>query len=214
MTDLIYKPQIKICGITNIDDAMLCLNAKVSAIGFIFAESRRRVTAGMAGQITSRMPQNGMRKTGVFVDAGFGNIMRHVSIAKLDTVQLHGNESNGLIKQLRAEGLHVIKVLFQKHAPFIHTIANYTPDAFLLESDNQLGFLAEIGGFLTNVPVILAGGLNAANLKDTIEAVRPNAVDLNSGSEHTFGIKSAVKIDAIMNIINNIKYQKPVRRAF
>lgn len=214
MTHEIYKPQIKICGITNQEDAMLCLNAGVDAIGFIFAESPRRITAMMADQITSQMPQNSLRKVGIFIDTDFENIMQHVRIANLDTIQLHGNEPNELIRQLQNEGLRVIKVLFQKHAPSIHTIANYTPEAFLLESDNQSGTLANIRNFLTDVPFILAGGLNAFNLKGAIEAIQPNAIDLNSGSEYTFGIKSAVKIDAIMEVVNNIKYAKPVRRIF
>lgn len=214
MTELILKPQVKICGITNLEDAMLCLNAGVDAIGFIFAESKRRITAMMADQIISQMPGNDMRKVGIFIDTDFDNIMQHVRMAGLDTVQLHGNEPNELILKLQAEGLRVIKVLFQKHAPSIHTIANYTPDAFLLESDNQSDTLAEIKDYLTDAPFILAGGLNASNLKGAVEAIQPNAIDLNSGSEYTFGIKSAAKIGAIMDIINNIKYDKPVRRVF
>ena len=212
--ELIYNPQVKICGITNLDDALLCLNAGVDALGFIFAESKRRITAMMADQIIAGMPRNDLRKVGIFIDTDFENIMQHVRVANLDTVQLHGNESEALIEQLQAEGLSVIKVLFQKHAPSIHTIANYAPEAFLLESDNQSDTLAEIRDFVTDVPFILAGGLNAANLKGAIEAIQPNAIDLNSGSEYTFGIKSAAKIDAIMEIINNIKYTKPVRRVF
>lgn len=214
MENELYKPQVKICGITNLDDAMLCLNAGVDAIGFIFAQSPRQITAMMADQITSQMPKNDMRKVGIFIDTDFDNIMQHVRMANLDTVQLHGNESNDLIKQLQAEGLRVVKVLFQKHAPSIHTIANYTPDAFLLESDNQSDTLAEIRDYLTDVPFILAGGLNASNLQGAVEAIEPNAIDLNSGSEYTFGIKSAAKIDAIMAVINNIQYTKPVRRVF
>lgn len=214
MNALIYKPQVKICGVTNLEDALLCLNAGVDAIGFIFTASPRRITAMMADQITAQLPHNSLRKVGIFVDTDFNNIMQHVRMANLDTVQLHGNESGDLIKQLQAEGLRVIKVLFQKYAPHIHTSVNYAPDAFLLESDNQPETLAAIRDCLTDKPFILAGGLNAANLEGTIEALSPDAIDLNSGSEYTFGIKSAAKITAIMDIINNIKYNKPVRRVF
>lgn len=214
MNNLLYKPQVKICGITNLEDAMLCLNASVDAIGFIFATSPRRITAMMADQITSQLPDNNMCKVGIFIDTDFNNIMQHVRMANLDTVQLHGNESNDLIEQLQAEGLRVVKVLFQKYMPRIGAITDYTPDAFLLESDNQPDTLAVIRDCLTEKPFILAGGLNAANLKGTIEALSPDAIDLNSGSEYTFGIKSAAKITAIMDIISNIKYDKPVRRVF
>lgn len=215
MTEL-YKPQVKICGITNLEDAKMCLDAGVDAIGFIFAESKRRISAMMADQITSQMPDNDMAKVGIFIDTDYDNIMQHVRMANLDTVQLHGNESNDLVKQLQEQGLRVIKVLFQKHAPSIHTIANYQPDAFLLESDNQSDTLAEIKDFIagSGIPYILAGGLNASNLKGAIEAIEPDCIDLNSGSEYTFGIKSAEKIHEIMDIVNNIKYKDPIRRIF
>lgn len=210
----LYKPQVKICGITNLKDAMLCLNAGVDAIGFIFAASRRRVTAAMASQIIAQMPPNGMRKAGVFMDADFDDIMQHVRAAGLDTIQLHGSEPATLIQKLQNEGLRVIKALFQKHAPYLKDIDRYAPNAFLLESDNRPETLAAVNGLISNTPVVLAGGLNAANLKSVIETVRPSAVDLNSGSEYTWGIKSAAKIYAVMQVINNIKYNQPVRRAF
>lgn len=110
---------VKICGTTNLDDARVAVEAGADALGFVFAKSPRQVTAEQAREIISQLGQN-VEKIGVFVDAGFDEIVSTVLTAGLTGVQIHGDGDEGLAVRLRErfgegsagqESLRILQVL-------------------------------------------------------------------------------------------------------
>lgn len=112
---------VKICGTTNLDDARVAVEAGADALGFVFAESPRRVTAEQAREIVSELGQSSrqgqaVEKIGVFVDADFDGIVNAVLTAGLTGVQIHGDGDEGLAVRLRErfagqERLRILQVL-------------------------------------------------------------------------------------------------------
>ncbi len=190
--------RIKICGISDIDSALVAADAGASAIGLIFATSRRRVDVGQAREITSSLPPF-IAKVGVFVDEDRRRVAEIVEAAGLDTVQLHGQESPDYCATM---SVPVVKAIRVKDATSLAMLDGYRVAAFLLDTydpelmggtgrpfDWSLAAQANRGQH----PVILSGGLNPGNVIEGLERVRPFGVDVSSGVE-TDGRKDPVKI--------------------
>src|SRR4051812_10027983 len=99
---------VKVCGITNPEDARLAAGCGADAIGIIFARSPRRVSVEEAQEIVAVLP-DGVLKVGVFVDTEPAAILRIASEVGLDRAQLHGDESPDTVTAVRHSGLEVIK---------------------------------------------------------------------------------------------------------
>jgi phosphoribosylanthranilate isomerase len=198
------RTRVKICGITRAEDARSAVEHGADAIGLVFFEgSPRHVTPEQAGRITDAVAPF-VTVVGLFVDASPSRIRHVLESIPLALLQFHGHESND---DCNRYGL-----------PFIKSVA-MTPDTDLCE---QIRAYPDAGGILLDawqpqshggggqtfdwtqvphdleVPVILAGGLTAANITAAIRQVRPYAVDVSSGVESVKGIKSAEKISAFM----------------
>src|SRR5438067_3656465 len=91
---------IKICGTTNLEDALMCAEAGADALGFVFAESPRKIAAETASKITASLPPN-IEKVGVFVDETVDRVAEISESAGLDAIQLHGNELRDYVSELR-----------------------------------------------------------------------------------------------------------------
>jgi phosphoribosylanthranilate isomerase len=203
---------IKICGNTSLNDALLAVDAGADAVGFVFAPSPRRVTAGQVAEITQHLPA-AVEKIGVFVEASFDEIESAVLACGLTGVQLHSNAAPELTAQLKerfGEGLKVLRVVHfgehaLEHAALIDRDQNV--DAILVDSRTA----AAVGG--TGVafdwpaaqsslfqnekgrkPRVAAGGLTPANVPEAIAALRPWGVDVVSGVEAAPGRKDAAKV--------------------
>ncbi len=197
--------KIKICGITNIVDALRCAELGADLIGFNFfsgskrhidAESVKRIVGGLSGPVL---------KAGVFVDQPAEEVAEVQAFTGLDVIQLHGNESPEYVSALRNETPAKIIKAFRVHSDFDPKyVEEYYVDGILLDSFAS----AEFGGTGTtfdwriaadlaarNGDVYLAGGLNPENVSEAIRTVRPYAVDVASGVESAAGKKDPAKLE-------------------
>ncbi|MBX5494066.1 MAG: phosphoribosylanthranilate isomerase [Bryobacteraceae bacterium] len=185
---------VKICGITNREDAMVCAESGASAIGFNFyAKSPRYISARDAAEIARDLPA-GLLKVGVFVDETPDNILRIRDKANLDIVQLHGDER----PDPAFEGLRVWKA-FPASVELSKAIAEWPAEAYLIDTPT----ITHGGSGKTfnwsrahGLPgrLILAGGLDAGNVRAAIREVRPWGVDACSRLESAPGKKDHEKV--------------------
>jgi phosphoribosylanthranilate isomerase len=198
--------QVKICGLTRVDEAVACAQAGAKAVGCVFyPASPRQVEAEVAAAIRRALPRD-VACVGVFVDESFDTIMRIADRSGFTAVQLHGREPPDLVARLRAEGLLVIKVLFAEKPPQIDEAPIYPASAFLAECGQgalpggnarawDWSRAAELG---KRHPLILAGGLAPSNAAQAVCAACPDAVDVSSGVEASPGCKDILKVNQLM----------------
>lgn len=198
--------QVKICGLTRPEEAAACAAAGAHAIGLVFySRSRRYVDSQTARGICRAIPA-GVARVGVFVDAPPESVERIAAEAGLSAVQLHGRETPETAARLQAAGLQVIKALFAERAPGLERAPDYAPAAILVEcgqgplpGGNALAWDWEAAeGVGRQRPLILAGGLTAANVAEAIARARPDAVDVSSGVETAPGRKDLAKVQAFI----------------
>ncbi len=196
--------QIKICGITNIEDALTAASAGADALGFVFhPASPRYVTPGRAREIIGSLPP-AVCTVGVFVNLAAEEVLSTAELCGLDFIQLHGAETREYCLRFPRE--RVIKALsFRSEEEFV-SMADYPVRAFLVDAHDPVRF----GGTgktcnwnLANRaaarhPLILAGGLSDENIIAALEAVRPLAVDISSGVETAPGKKDHEKIRSVI----------------
>jgi len=199
-----HKTKIKICGITNVDDARLSVELGADALGFNFYEkSPRYITPDGAHKICEKL-SGGALKVGVFVNESLDEILEIAKAVRLDAVQLHGEEPPEFSADLkRASDLMVIKA-FRVSSDFLpESLLAYEVDAILLDafSRNAHGgtghtFDWEIAKSVsTNFPkMFLAGGISPANIADAINTVAPYGIDACSGLESSPGFKDERKL--------------------
>lgn len=218
----ISRPQIKICGITSIDDALACINLGADAVGCVFyPKSPRHLKNNQARDICLAMPEK-TQTVGVFVNETFTRIMQRVERCCLSAVQLHGQEPPELISRLRNEKLIVIKALFADGQPSFKDVSNYHASAFLLEcgkgklpGGNALkwnwGLAKDIG---SRYPLIIAGGLSPDNVSYAIDVSMPHAVDVSSGVERSPGRKDLTKVADFMAEVSRYKLKYLFKKVF
>ena len=192
--------RIKICGITNRDDALAATAAGADALGFMFyAASPRQLTFAAAGEIIRALPPF-VAKVGVFVDAPAESIQRAIEECGLDTVQLHGDEPPEYCRRFTVKTIKAFRV---KDEETLKQLPAYETSAWLLDSfePGQPGgtgarFNWELAVAATRLgrPVILAGGLTPANVAEAVRVVRPFGLDVSSGVESGPGKKDRAKV--------------------
>jgi phosphoribosylanthranilate isomerase len=193
--------KVKICGLTRPEDIDIVNALKPDYIGFVFAESRRRLTAEEAGKLSAAL-NGGIKKVGVFVNAERETVKRAAGICGLDIVQLHGDERP---EDCIFPGLEVWKALRIREAADLRRMEDYRADRFLLDAYVQDAYGGSGTAFnwdlLANCgrkgEIVLAGGLSPENVEAAIRAVRPYAVDVSSGVE-TAGYKDYRKVKEFM----------------
>ena len=180
--------KIKICGITNLEDANAAVSFGADALGFVFyPKSPRVVTPETARNIISSLPQS-ITTVGVFVDENKAKVEETVSYTGLDLVQLHGSESpeycnfsNEIIKAFRIKKMSDIEALNAYNSVSAFLLDTYSP--------NEIGGTGQTFNWEIAVAakkfgkIILAGGLNPANIEEAIKLVQPYGVDISSGVE-------------------------------
>jgi len=187
-------PRIKICGITRVEDALLAAELGAHAVGFVFAESPRRISPDVAAEIIGQLPLF-VSPVGVFVNESTATIRSIVERCGLAAVQLHGDETPDDARALA--GVKVIKAIRVKDASSLAGLDQWPVSAFLLDTysrDARGGTGTAFNWDLARearlpAPMILAGGLGPANIREAIETVRPYGVDLSSGVESEPGRK-------------------------
>lgn len=203
------RPQIKICGLTRVDEAVGCAARGADAIGLVFyPKSPRHLTEDQAREICLALPEE-IATVGVFVNESFATIMRKVEHCRLKAVQIHGQETPELVDRLRGEGLIVIKALFIGGQPALGEASHYNASAFLVEcaqgtlpGGNALQWnWADAKGLGAEYPLVVAGGLAPDNVAQAIADSEPDAVDVSSGVEAGPGRKDLQKVGAFIEAV-------------
>ncbi|MGI8911091.1 MAG: phosphoribosylanthranilate isomerase [Rubrobacteraceae bacterium] len=193
--------KVKICGITNPEDARVAAEAGADAIGLLFAESPRRVSVEQAREISAAIPE-GVLKVGVFVDEEPKEVLRVAREAGLDVAQLHGDETQEAVAKIRAGGLRVMKALRVRNAEALAEIERYEADLFLLDAYSEKARggtgerfdwgLAKSLGERGNI--VVSGGLGPENVREAIEFFEPYGVDASSSLEDAPGKKNHERV--------------------
>jgi phosphoribosylanthranilate isomerase len=195
--------QVKICGLTRVEEAVACARAGAHAIGCVFYPgSPRSVNTAAAAEIRRSLPPD-IFCVGVFVDESFENVMRIAGRTGISAVQLHGNESPELVGRLLREGLFVIKALFSDRSPGFAEAPRFPASAFLSEcgqgplpgGNARTWEWGNAGPLARHHPLILAGGLTSENAAQAVRAACPDAVDVSSGVETRPGRKDIGKVE-------------------
>ena len=179
--------KVKICGLMEPEHVKAAVDAGADAVGFVFAPSRRRVAIAQAKELARLVPDHVM-KIGVFVNAEQEELERTFREVPLDFIQYHGGESMGFIEKV---GLPSIKVLSVHGSEDVEKVHGYDTEYVLfdtpgVEFSGGSGKVFDWSLVEKDVPrdrLILAGGLNAQNVKEAIRQVRPYMVDVSSGVE-------------------------------
>lgn len=204
--------KVKICGITNLEDARASVGTGADALGFVFyKKSPRYITPQKARDIIKQIPKN-IIKVGVFVNARQSLIKHIAKFCGLDILQFHGNESPEFCKKFK--GYKVIKAFRVKNKIDLKNILRYRTFAYLFDTFVK----SKIGGtgkrfnwheltYLNNIdrPIFLSGGLNEKNVKEAIKCIRPSWVDVSSSVEIKPGQKDHKKIKAFIKVAKSTK---------
>ncbi|MEN6318881.1 MAG: phosphoribosylanthranilate isomerase [Syntrophaceae bacterium] len=208
--------EIKICGITNLDDALNAYAFGADAIGFIFYQkSPRYVTPEAARHITDNLPRN-IARVGVFVNHDITAVRDIYGFCGLDLIQLHGDESPEYCHQFPESVL--IKAFSPKSDEELNDIIKFPVKAFLIDSRT-----ADLYGgtgkksnwelaskMMTIRPLILSGGLNPDNILEATETVVPHAVDVNSGVEASPRCKDPHKMKEVIEMAHGCNSRSSV----
>jgi len=202
--------KVKICGLTNLEDAIKACECGADFLGFIFIkETPRNVDADTVKNITSRIPEEisaGIGKVGLFKDEAIEEVARAVSLCDLDHVQLHGDEDPNYCRQLKEKvggDIKIIKMFKVKDdivAPYPYILDDYVDadyyvfDTFHPDLAGGTGksfdwkVLLDSGDSIKKL-FFIAGGLDPGNVREAVEAVAPFGVDVSSGVELEAGKK-------------------------
>lgn len=204
--------KIKICGITNLDDALAAAEYGADALGFIFyKKSPRHIEPQRAAEIIGQLPPF-VAPVGVFVNEREDKIREIVSQACLQAVQLHGDETPEFCQRF---GTRVIKAFQIKNKESLKHMSHYRVSAYLLDSykegmrggtgetfDWHLAVVAKTFG-----RIILAGGLTPDNVTDAVKLVQPYGVDVSGGVEREKGIKDHGKLKKFITEVRRASKQ-------
>lgn len=192
--------KVKICGITNLEDALLCSQLGADALGFIFYhKSPRSIAVKKAKYIISNLDPF-ITKVGVFVDEEKSKVEAIAKTLNLDVLQFHGKESISYCNFFK-KNYKVIKVFFPKNE-VDDNLFKYKTDAYLLdialeekEKVKTLNkkVLLDIKK-ITDKKIILSGGLNPSNVKQAVKTARPYAVDVARSVEKIPGKKDKLLV--------------------
>ncbi|MEH7346656.1 phosphoribosylanthranilate isomerase [Bacillus sp. JJ1532] len=195
--------KVKICGIMDVETALKAIESGADALGFVFADSKRKINSDQARKIIKVIPDE-ILKVGVFVNEDPDVIRKIVNEAGINVIQLHGDESPEYCSQY---SVPVIKALSIESQEDLNQISQFSCDYYLLDSPkgkyrggNGVTFDWNVltGENLDGKKVILAGGLSIDNVEQAIEITAPYMVDVSSGVE-TDGKKDVNKIKIFIN---------------
>lgn len=215
--------KVKICGITNLEDAEVAIEAGADLLGFIFySKSPRYVEPDTAAGIVEALNTQDARRTaqyvGVFVDEHVDRVREIIEQCKLDLVQLHGSEPPVEVRMLQPRAYKAIRPKQRGDAEAavatFSPVMEISPDrpAFLVDAYHPWKF----GGtgattdwiaakvLAWRFPILLAGGLTPDNVSEAIEVVEPWGVDVSSGVEAEPGKKDHAKVRAFIETAKSI----------
>ena len=204
------KTQVKICGVTNVADALAAAEAGADMIGLNFYEKSPRCLSLATAAEISRALSPFVLRVGVFVNPDEAQVMEAIAACGLNLLQFHGDEASDFCTQF---GLMSVKALRVRDAESLQALEKFSTDAFLLDaySKSGLGGTGEkfnwdlaVAAQKFGKPIFLAGGLTPENVADAVKQVRPFAVDVASGVEAAPGKKDAAKMRAFIAAVRAV----------
>jgi len=201
--------KVKICGVTNIEDALLAEQLGADAIGFIFYKPSKRYVSPETAKAIAQKLSAFIPRVGVFVDESEEEINRISSAAKINIIQLHGSEKPEMISKL---AFPVIKSFRITETFDFSILEEYPSTTFLLDTFSQNEFGGTGKTFDWNVipysireRVIIAGGVSEKNVEEIYKTIKPYAVDVSSSLEKSPGKKDHNKMKSFFQIINQLR---------
>jgi phosphoribosylanthranilate isomerase len=200
--------KIKICGITNVEDALFAHSLGVDMLGFVFAKSKRKLTPEAASKIIGEVPHSTVI-VGVFVNEKEERVREVLELCGLDVLQFHGNEPPSYILKFRERTIKSFRI---KDKNSLKDIPKYKADIYLLDtySPKEYGGTGEVFNWDLAVeakkfgPIMLAGGLNPDNVEEAVKKVRPFAVDVSSGVESRPRKKDKKKLEEFVRRVRGM----------
>jgi phosphoribosylanthranilate isomerase len=202
--------RVKVCGVTNLDDAQRAVDLGAWAIGLIFHEpSPRSCALPEAEEIGRRLKRAGPEVTGVFVNRPLEELAAIADACSLSMLQLHGDEGPAYCDEAaRRTGCRVMKAVQIRDKSSLTALRTFHVDFHLLDAHHPdlrggtgATFDWDLIGKRRRVPVVLSGGLTPENVGDGIAATQPFAVDTASGTEATPGRKDPGKLEAFFRAV-------------
>lgn len=191
---------VKICGITNEDDALFAVAMGADAVGFVFAPSTRQVAASQVYDITRRLPPE-ILTVGIFRDEHPDLVIDTIDRAGLKAAQLHGHETPGMVADVAARVRWVIKAVVPG-TPDAARADQFNTDLILVDAPNPGSGKVFDWTLFNDLPegprYIVAGGLTPDNVGEAVSRLAPWGVDVSSGVERTPGRKDALKVKSFV----------------
>ena len=191
---------IKICGITNEDDALLCVALGADAVGFVFAPSPRQVAAQRVFDISRRLPPE-ILTVGVFRDEAPARVAEIVRAAGVKGAQLHGHETPEITRAVKEQVRFVIQA-FPAGSAALARAGEHGADVILVDSPSPGSGIVFDWGLVDEAPqdarILLAGGLTAENVATAIYRLQPWGVDVSTGVEKEPGRMDPVRLRAFI----------------
>lgn len=209
--------KVKVCGITNLDDARAAAELGAWAIGLIFAHSPRQVDVAEAERIGRELSRKA-EVVGVFVNEHLDQVAELADVAHLTAVQLHGDEGPAYAREVaRRTGARVIKAIPAKDPGAVRRLGVFHTDFHMLDAyvPGRRGGTGRtfqwdyVRHHTRDVPLILSGGLNPDNVGEAIAATHPYAVDSASGTEASPGKKDPAKLRAFFRAVEQAVATEP-----
>lgn len=206
--------RIKICGITNREDALHAVKCGADALGFIFSKSPRQISAEEADAIINELPPF-VLSVGVFVNEPSDRVFDLLDSCTLDVLQLHGEESPTYCLEVKEFNKRVIKAIRVKDETSLKQLDQYPVDGFLFDTHVE-GVAGGTGksfdwSLLKKIkspkPFILSGGLNPENVSQAVKELRPYGVDASSRLEKVPGKKDPAKVRAFIEAVKKADAQ-------
>ena len=223
--------RVKICGITNLEDAQAAVELGADALGFVFAESPRRISRERAAEIICSLPPF-LTCVGLFVEKLPQIVREIIKECSLNALQFHGRESSDYCRQFRinpvrsnssrtdavrggggvSNGVKIIKAFRLRDEHSLKTIPYYQVDAYLLDTyvegasggtGQSFNWDLALRAREFGRPIILAGGLRSDNLVEAIGKVKPYGVDVSTGVEAEPGKKDHKKMKEFIRIVRS-----------
>lgn len=196
--------KIKICGLKRLEDVEIVNRYNPDFIGFVFADSKRKVSHDLARKLKDYLNSN-IISVGVFVDASKDEILSLFNEGIIEIAQLHGNENEEYIidiKERTNNELKIINAIEMSQDTDLLVYDNSLADYLLLDSGKGSGKTFDWQLIRNNLKkdFFLAGGLNSENVVEAIDEFDPYAIDLSSSLE-TDGFKDELKIKEIIEVI-------------
>lgn len=198
---------MKICGLTRAEDVVAAVEAGADAVGFVFAESPRRVTVDEVALLAELVPDQ-VEIVGVFVDPTEHEVLSAVERCGLNLVQLCGDEPPEFCDRMPVPVIKVIRVVdgfayddAEKYLGHVAAVLLETKVGGMSGGTGERFDWDAVGAVPPGLPAFVAGGLDAGNVAECVRTMRPDGVDVSSGVESSPGVKDHAAVSAFVRAV-------------